>query len=137
MQYKYHDLHFHKPRRRQIAAMKRDLFKTWTGLAAAMLVLGIALGMLCGVVALASEAPAGGRTMYVHTETDLLNVRDEPSLSGRREFGLYRGEAVEVYREKRGWLYLNWCGQWGWAREEYLKSYPPDKPDGFFDVEED
>ena len=100
-----------------------------------LLVLGAVIGALWGAaIAYGEEAP---RTMYVHTETDLLNVRDKPSLSGRREFGLYRGEAVEVHGEKRGWMYLNWCGQWGWAREEYLKSYPPDKPDGFFDVEED
>ena len=121
--------------RQTLRRRTRDLMPDHTGLVALMLVALLALGMILylGIV----SATAEGRTMYVCTQTDPLNVRDAPNLHAPWVYRLERGEAVTVHDTEDGWAYVEWVGQYGWCWTEYLEDRPPvDKlPEEFLEVE--
>lgn len=122
---------------KEIHRRTRDLMPDYTGIVAVLLVAVLALGMILylGMV----SATAEGRTMWVCTDVDPLNVRDGPSLHAPWVYRLDRGEAVTVHDTKDGWAYVERCGDYGWCWAAYLAERPPvDKlPEGWLAVEED
>ena len=69
---------------------------------------------------------AEGTTVYVCTESDLLNVREAADIHARVEYKLARGDAATLLQtDKYGWAEIVWVGQRGWCRAEYLSPEPP------------
>ena len=97
----------------------------------------IAAWVLLLLFALLDQANAETRTMYVCTQKDPLYVREDRSVHSDWVFWVDKGDAVTVLKIKRGWAYVERCGDYGWCWAEYLADKPPvDKlPDEFLEVE--
>lgn len=53
--------------------------------------------------------------------TDLLNVRNEPSTTGRVLGILAKGTTVTIYSKKNKWLEISYSNQKGWVSSDYVQ----------------
>ncbi|WHX99432.1 SH3 domain-containing protein [Neobacillus sp. DY30] len=60
--------------------------------------------------------------------TDTLNVRNEPSTTGRVIGKLEKGSSITIYSKKNGWVEIKYGNQRAWVSADYVQTGTKNKP---------